>query len=201
VRVAKLLVEVHNLHGSPGESQIVSGRLDVETVGLGVVWCFSDTDTPRPVLSIHADGGPSRSIHVYWLHILNGGDRIGILVVRRDKDGVWLEDRCVCDTRPFLPLLPLLTVTPGSVGASPSKIVWTPLLTDGVAVANGVVFENGVTKSKNRFELCLGCGGVLQLRLCRGYNSWHAKTEGKLVVGCQRQVATSDGHGTALFDV
>jgi hypothetical protein len=162
---------------------------------------FSDANTPRPILSIHADGRPSRSIHVYWLHVLNGGDWIGILVVRRDKDGVWLEKTGICDTRPILPMLPLLTIAPSSVGASPSEIIRTPYSLDFVVKTNTAVFGNGVTESKNRFELCLGRGDVVQLRLNGAYDSWHTKTGGKLVVECRRLVTTTDGDGQLLFDV
>ena len=163
--------------------------------------CFSNADTPAPSLGIHANWWPSGGIHVYWLHVLNGGDRVGILVWRRDKNGVWLEKRCVCDTRPSVPLLPLLAMAPGTVGTPPRKIIRTPRLPQFVVGNYGVVFENGVTKSKNRFELFLGCSGVLQLRLDRAHNSWHARMEGELIVGCRRRVATTDSDKTTVGDV
>jgi hypothetical protein len=66
-------------------------------------------------------------------------------------------------------------MTPGSVGTSSREIARTPVLANVVAKVDDVVFKSGVAQSKNRFELCLGDGDVLQLRLGRARNSWHAR--------------------------
>jgi len=116
--------------------------LYVKTVRSGIMWCFSNTDAPRPILSIHANGRPSRRIHINRLHVLDGRNGSAIAAGRRDDDGVRFEERRVRYTRPIVPLLPLLIVAPGSVGAPPGEIVRTSRLTDLVAT-NSVVF--GVT--------------------------------------------------------
>jgi len=110
------------------------------------MWCFSNTDAPGPILGVHANGRPSRGIHIKRLHVLNGRNGSVVLGGRRDDDGVGFEERRICDTRPIVPVFPLLLiVAPGSVGASPGERVRTPRLTDFVAATNGVVVENGVT--------------------------------------------------------
>ena len=45
--------------------------LDIETVGMRVVWRFRDTDTPRAVLGVHADRtapGRRRKVGIERLH-------------------------------------------------------------------------------------------------------------------------------------
>lgn len=45
--------------------------LDIETVGMGVVWRFRDTNTPRAVLGVHADRtapGRRRKVGIKRLH-------------------------------------------------------------------------------------------------------------------------------------
>jgi hypothetical protein len=111
------------------------------------MWCFSNTDAPGPILGIHANGRPSRSVHIEGLHVLDRRNGSVVLGGRRDDDGVGFEERRIYDTRPIVPLFPLLLliVAPGSVGTSPGEIVRTSRLTDFVAVTNGVVVENGIT--------------------------------------------------------
>ena len=108
------------------------------------MWCFCNTDTPGPTLSIHADGGSSRHIHIYWPHVLDGRNGSSILGGRRDDDGVWLEERCVCDSRSLFSLLSLLSMSPGRVDTSPREIARTPMLTDVVAKVSDVVFKSWV---------------------------------------------------------